>query len=68
AFSVTAAIFGGMTLMACTFLVENTGNASTPAFWLMLAAVCSLIASLYLCRGSKQKDPDTIAEPAKVSA
>ncbi|MDG5742532.1 hypothetical protein N0012_20930, partial [Acinetobacter baumannii] len=28
----------------------------------------SLISSLYLCLCSKQKDPDTIAEPALVSA
>lgn len=68
AFSLAAAIFGGMTPIACTYLVEHTGNASTPAFWLMLAAVCSLISSLYLCRGSQQKNTDAIAEPVKVSA
>jgi MHS family citrate/tricarballylate:H+ symporter-like MFS transporter len=66
AFSLAAAIFGGMTPIACTFLVEHTGNASTPAFWLMFAAVCSLLSSLYLCRGSKQNHPDTVAEPVKV--
>ncbi len=67
AFSLAAAIFGGMTPMACTFLVEHTGNPSTPAFWLMFAAVCSLISSLYLCRGAKKNNPDAVVEPAKLS-
>lgn len=50
AFSLATAVFGGITPMASTFLIEYTRNASTPAFWLMFAATCSLFASIYLCK------------------
>lgn len=50
AFSLATAVFGGITPMASTYLIEHTGNASTPALWLMFAATCSLFASLYLCK------------------
>ena len=68
AFSLAAAIFGGMTPMVCTFLVENTGNPST-----LLSGLCSLrsVASSQACIYAavlKQKNTDAIAEPAKISA
>ncbi|WP_291357048.1 MFS transporter [Acinetobacter sp. UBA3106] len=50
AFSLATALFGGVTPMMSTFLIEQTGNVSMPAVWLMFAATCSLLASLYLCK------------------
>ena len=50
AFSLATAIFGGVTPMVSTYIIEKTGDASMPAMWLMFAATCSLLASLYLCK------------------
>ena len=50
AFSLATALFGGITPMMSTYLIEKTGDASMPALWLMFAALCSLLASFYLCR------------------
>jgi len=50
AFSLATAIFGGVTPMVSTFIIAKTGDASMPALWLMFAATCSLLASLYLCK------------------
>ncbi|CAB1217765.1 MFS transporter [Acinetobacter bouvetii] len=50
AFSLATALFGGVTPMVSTFIIEKTGDASMPAIWLMFAATCSLLASLYLCK------------------
>ncbi|WP_353141811.1 MFS transporter [Acinetobacter pragensis] len=50
AFSLATALFGGVTPMMSTYLIERTGDSSMPALWLMFAATCSLLASLYLCK------------------
>lgn len=50
AFSLATALFGGVTPMMSTFIIEKTGDPSMPAAWLMFAATCSLLASLYLCK------------------
>ena len=55
AFSLATAIFGGVTPMMSTFLIARTGNASSPALWLMFAATCSLLASLYICKNLPKK-------------
>lgn len=55
AFSLATAIFGGVTPMVSTFIIERTGNPSLPALWLMFAATCSLLASLYLCNKLPKK-------------
>ena len=54
AFSLATAIFGGFTPAVCTWLIEMTGNRSSPALWLSTAAVISLTAAL-LCRGLAEK-------------
>lgn len=50
AFSLATALFGGVTPMMSTFIIEKTADPSMPAAWLMFAATCSLLASLYLCK------------------
>src|SRR5271157_2567997 len=54
AFSLATAIFGGFTPAVCTWLIEMTGNRSSPAIWLSTAAVISLTAAL-LSRGLAEK-------------
>lgn len=55
AFSLATALFGGVTPMMSTFIIEQTGNPGMPALWLMFAATCSLLASLYLCQRLPKK-------------
>nr|WP_174506736.1 MFS transporter [Acinetobacter sp. Marseille-Q1620] len=53
AYSLATSVFGGLTPLMATFLVESSGNKSTPAFWLMLAAFLGLCATLYVFHISK---------------
>lgn len=55
AFSLATALFGGVTPMVSTFIIEKTGDPSMPALWLMFAATCSLLASIYLCKRLPKK-------------
>jgi MHS family citrate/tricarballylate:H+ symporter-like MFS transporter len=36
-------LFGGFTPLVSTYLIQATGNRASPALWLSLAAVLSLI-------------------------
>ena len=47
-FNVGLAIFGGTCPLIATWLIEMTGNNSSPAFYIMLAAVCALLTSTYI--------------------
>jgi MHS family citrate/tricarballylate:H+ symporter-like MFS transporter len=46
AYSVATALFGGFTPMACTWLIEETGNRAAPGLWMTAAALASLVATL----------------------
>ena len=50
AYSLATSVFGGLTPMIATYLVEQSGSKSMPAFWLMFAAIVSLIATLIVFR------------------
>ena len=54
AFSLATALFGGMTALVSTFLIEKTGDKAAPAYWMTFAAVCSLVATLLLLRRSRR--------------
>ncbi|MCE1184820.1 MAG: MFS transporter [Rhodocyclales bacterium] len=53
AFSLATAIFGGLTPAVSTALVEMTGSKSSPAYWLLFAAISACIATLVLFRASR---------------
>ncbi|SDB93196.1 MFS transporter [Acinetobacter boissieri] len=55
AYSLATSLFGGLTPVISTFIIEHTGSQSTPAFWLMTAATLSLISICYVFFLSKQK-------------
>lgn len=55
AFSLATALFGGMTPAACTYIIHQTNDPSMPALWLIFAAICSLLASFYICRFLPEK-------------
>ena len=44
AYSLATALFGGFTPFVSTQLVASTQSKAAPAFWLMLAAACSLLS------------------------
>jgi len=43
-YNIGVAIFGGFTPLIATWLIETTGLAVAPSFWVILAAVVSLVA------------------------
>jgi MHS family citrate/tricarballylate:H+ symporter-like MFS transporter len=51
AYSLAAALFGTATPFLSKALIGLTGERAAPAFWLMLAAGCSITAALTLYRG-----------------
>ena len=53
AYSLATSVFGGLTPVIATFIVQQTGSKTSPAFWLMFAAVLSLITVLTLFKQMK---------------
>jgi len=50
AFSLATAVFGGFTPAVSTYLIQITGDKASPAYWLIFAAACGLVATLILYR------------------
>jgi MFS transporter, MHS family, citrate/tricarballylate:H+ symporter len=50
AYSLATALFGGFTPAVSTTLIEFTGDKAAPGFWMTFAAVCGLLATLFLYR------------------
>ncbi|KMO36164.1 major facilitator transporter [Methylobacterium tarhaniae] len=50
AYSLATALFGGFTPLVSTWLIEVTGNKAAPAFWLVFAGACGLVATLLIYR------------------
>ncbi|GAA1488167.1 MFS transporter [Brachybacterium sacelli] len=46
AYNISVAVFGGITPFFATFLITSTGNTFAPAFYVMAAALVTLIAVL----------------------
>ncbi|MEB8193056.1 MFS transporter [Raoultella terrigena] len=52
AYSLATAVFGGFTPVISTALIEFTSDKASPGYWMSFAAVCALLATLYLYRRS----------------
>jgi MHS family citrate/tricarballylate:H+ symporter-like MFS transporter len=52
AYSLATALFGGFTPVMSTWLVHELDDKAAPGYWLSVAAVCGLIATLLLFRRS----------------
>jgi MHS family citrate/tricarballylate:H+ symporter-like MFS transporter len=63
AFALAAALFGTFTPFAATWLIAETGNRASPAFWLMCAATSGIIAAFAIYR-----DKAVAARQASASA
>jgi len=50
AYSLATAIFGGFTPAISTWLIDVTKDKASPGYWLTVAAVCGLVATLVLYR------------------
>jgi MFS transporter, MHS family, citrate/tricarballylate:H+ symporter len=62
AYSLATALFGGFTPAISTALIELTGDKAAPGFWVSFAAICGLLATLFLYRrGEEDKRAATLA-------
>jgi MHS family citrate/tricarballylate:H+ symporter-like MFS transporter len=50
AYSLATAFFGGFTPAISTWLIHTTGDKGAPAYWLIFASLCALLATLYMYR------------------
>ena len=50
AYSLATALFGGFTPAVATGLIHVLNNKAAPGFWMSFAALCGLLATLYLYR------------------
>jgi len=48
AYSLATALFGGFTPAVSTALIQYTGDKAAPGYWMSFAAICALLATLYL--------------------
>ncbi|WP_375454242.1 MFS transporter [uncultured Methylobacterium sp.] len=50
AYSLATALFGGMTPLVATWLIEATGDKAAPGLWMSLGGACGLFATLVIYR------------------
>ncbi len=51
AYSLATALFGGLTPLVVTWLIETTGDKAAPGYWMGMAGACGLIATTLIYRG-----------------
>jgi MHS family citrate/tricarballylate:H+ symporter-like MFS transporter len=51
AYSLATALFGGMTPLLSTWLIETTGDKAAPGYWMAAAGAISLVATFLVYRG-----------------
>lgn len=56
AFSLAAALFGTVTPLVSTWLIDKTGDRAAPSWWLMWAAACSIVAVVILLRKHRSEE------------
>jgi len=52
-----ATTLGGSSLAISTWLISVTGDKAAPGYWMSFAALCSLVATLFLYAGATRKAP-----------
>lgn len=50
AYSLATAVFGGFTPMVSTWLIEETGDKAAPGYWMAMAGISGLVATLMFYR------------------
>jgi len=51
AYSLATALFGGMTPLLSTWLIDTTGDKAAPGYWMACAGAISLVATFLVYRG-----------------
>ena len=51
AYSLATALFGGLTPLVVTWLIENTGDKAAPGYWMAMAGASGLIATTLIYKG-----------------
>jgi len=59
AYSLAVALFGTFTPLASTWLIDRTGDHASPGYWLVAAAVMSLLATILVYRGRASGPSET---------
>lgn len=54
AYSLATALFGGLTPLIATSLIQYTTDKGAPGYWMTFAAVCAFGATLYIYRRSNE--------------
>ena len=57
AYSLATALFGGMTPLLSTWLIETTGDKAAPGYWMAGAGAISLLATFLIYRGIVKARP-----------
>jgi metabolite-proton symporter len=60
AYSLATALFGGITPLMSTYLIQSTGDRASPALWLTAGAVISLIGAVFLKQRARTAQAATI--------
>lgn len=63
AYSLATALFGGFTPAISTALIEVTGDKAAPGLWMSFAAVCALLATLFLYKQEARPRHATRPDP-----
>jgi MHS family proline/betaine transporter-like MFS transporter len=59
--NLTFAVFGGLSLVICTWLANVTGSKFIPAYYVMVTAVVALLCILYFRRQALSTSPNSTA-------
>lgn len=51
AYSLATALFGGLTPLVSTWLIETTGDKASPGYWMAMAGSVGLLATFLIYRG-----------------
>ena len=57
-YSVSVSIFGGTSPLIFTYLLQSTGNPISPAFYIIGAALVSIVATLAIAETARKPLPD----------
>jgi hypothetical protein len=64
AYSLATALFGGFTPVACTWLIQASGDKGAPSLWMMFAALCGLAGTWILYGGNRNRPAAGAQGPA----
>ena len=61
AYSLATALFGGMTPLISTWLIDALNDKAAPGLWMSVGGACGLVATLLVYRGRPGREADAVA-------